>query len=217
MPASFNIEALKAQAIIARTYTIKALNTGKKLTDTTSTQVYKTDSELKSTWGSNYNTYYNKIKKAVDTTKDLILTYKGILIEAVYHSTSNGKTEDSSNVWKNSFPYLVSVDSPYDITNKNFKTTIFFTYNELSNKLNTTINYDTTFNIIHNESGRVSTITFNDITLTGVEFRSKLGLRSSDFILEKTNEGINITTKGYGHGVGMSQYGANGMANNGSN
>ena len=216
MPASFNIEALKAQSILARTYTIKAINTGKVLTDTTSTQTYKSNDELKTMWGSSYNTYYNKIKNAVDYTKGFVLTYNGNLIEAVYHSTSNGKTEYSENVWKYSFPYLSSVDSPYDITNKNFTFTTFFTYEELSKKLNTQINIDTIFNIILNNSSRVKTIEFNNITLTGVEFRTKLGLRSADFILDKTNEGVNITTKGYGHGVWMSQYGANGMANNGS-
>lgn len=217
MPALFNTEALKAQAILARTYTIKAINTGKRLTDTTNTQVYKSESELKNTWGSNYTTYYNKIKNAVDSTKSLVLKYNGTLIEAVYHSTSNGKTENSSNVWKYSFPYLTSVESPYDTTNSSFSKTTFFSYEELSNKLNTIITQDTIFNISLNESGRVKTIEFNNIILSGVEFRTKLSLRSADFTLEKTNDGINITTKGYGHGVGMSQYGANGFANNGYN
>ena len=217
MPASFNIEALKAQAIISRTYTLKSIETNKRLTDTSSTQVYKDNNELKSIWGSNYNAYYNKIKSVVDSTKGIVLTYNGNLIEAVYHSTSNGRTENSDNVWKYSFPYLVSVDSPYDSTNKSFIQTIFFTYEELSNKLNSIINIDTNFNITNNESNRVKNIEFNNIILTGVEFRTKLNLRSTDFILEKTTEGINITTKGYGHGVGLSQYGANGMANNGAN
>ena len=216
MPASFNIEALKSQAVVARTYTLKAIKNGKKLTDNSSTQNYKNNSELKSMWGSNYTTYYNKIKNAVDSTKGLYLSYNGEYIEAVYHSTSNGKTENSKYVWGNSFPYLVSVDSPYDSTNKTFLSTTFISNEILSNKLGQIITSETTYNIVsRNESGRVDTILIDNIFYTGVELRTKLGLRSTDFDIEITSDGINITTRGYGHGVGMSQYGANGMANNG--
>ena len=218
MPASFNIEALKAQAVVARTYALKAISNNKVLTDTSSTQNYKDNEGLKQMWGSSYDTYYNKVKNAVMDTKGYYITYNGKYIDAVYHSTSNGKTESSVNVWGNSFPYLVSVDSPYDNTNPSFIKTEFISYSELSNKLKMEINNDTEINIISKTiSNRVEYLKISDKQYSGVDFRNILGLRSADFSIEKIENGINFTTKGYGHGVGMSQYGANGMAKNGSN
>lgn len=216
MPASFNIEALKAQSVLARTYTLKSIRNGRKLTDNSSTQNYKSNTELEGMWGNNYNTYYNKVKNAVLSTSGEYLSYNGDYIEAVYHSTSNGKTEDSKYVWGNSFPYLISVDSVYDSTNKNFLYEVSFTNEEVSKKLGQSVNEETVYNITsRNESGRVESIFIDNILYSGVDIRTKLGLRSTDFVIEKTDNGIKVTTKGYGHGVGMSQYGANGMANNG--
>ena len=212
MPANFNIEALKAQSVIARTYAKKIILSGKILTDTTSTQVYKDNNELKSMWGSNYNKYFEKIKSAVISTSGEVLKYKGELIDAVYHSTSNGMTEDSFNVWGNSFPYLKSVESNYDKNVKSFEKTIFLSYSKVSELLGISVNNTTCFNIFsRNLSGRVSEILVNDKSYSGIEFREKLSLRSADFKITKTDEGIEITTYGYGHGVGMSQYGANEM------
>jgi len=216
MPASFQVEALKAQAIIARTYALKALKTNKALTDNSSTQNYKDINQLKQMWGNNFNTYYNKIKNAVNSTKGIYLTYKGQIIEAVYHSTSNGYTEASENVWGNFFPYLVSVESPYDNVNPSFEKEVFFSYDDIGNKLQFSVNKETIFNIVQYTSGkRVQIIEINGNNYTGVQFRNLLGLRSADFNIEKTDTGIKIITKGYGHGVGLSQYGANGMAKNG--
>lgn len=216
MPASFNMEALKAQAVIARTYALKAISKGQTLTDNSNTQNYKNNNELQNMWGSSYNTYYNKILTAVDSTKGLYLSYNNDFIEAVYHSTSNGKTEAAINVWGNSFPYLISVDSPYDSLNANFEMEKTISYNELSLKLKMEINIDTEFNILVKTQGdRVGTIQVNDQIYSGVDFRNILGLRSADFDITKTEQGIIFTTRGYGHGVGMSQYGANGMAKNG--
>ena len=218
MPASFDTEALKAQSIIARTYALKAKSKGQILTDSNSTQNYKNNSELQNMWGSSYNAYYNKIKNAVDSTTGKYLTHNGEYIEAVYHSTSNGKTENSINVWGNSFPYLISVDSPYDTINPSFYMEYELTYSELSDKLGMDINVNTEFNILnYTESGRVQTIEINNKIYSGVLFRNNLGLRSNDFEIEKTNHSFIFKTKGYGHGVGMSQYGANGMAKNGYN
>lgn len=216
MPALFNIEALKAQSIVARTYTLKAISSGKTLTDTESTQSYKDNTELKSLWGSNYNSYYNKIKSAVLDTKGMYLTYNGNYIEAVYHSTSNGKTEDSKNVWSNSYPYLISVDSPYDSLNPSFLYEVNISYNDLSSKLGINIDSNTDFNILEKTVGdRVSSIQINNKIYRGIEFRNILGLRSADFEIEKMDNYIKVKTKGYGHGVGMSQYGANGFAKHG--
>lgn len=218
MPASFHEEALKAQAIIARTYTLKALQRGLKLTDNNSTQNYKSNIELQKMWKNNYNTYYQKIKNAVDSTKGMYLTYNGEYIDAVYHSTSNGKTENSEYVWGNAFPYLVSVESPYDTSNSSFYNSVFIPFSTLSEKLQLNVNINTFFNIISKTTGgRVNKIEIDGKSYTGVEIRNMLGLRSADFELDVGSEGVIFKTRGYGHGVGMSQYGANGMAKNGYN
>ena len=216
MPALFHPEALKAQAIIARTYALKAMSKGKLLTDTSGTQNYKDNDQLKAMWGGNFNAYYTKVKDAVANTKGMYLTYNGNYIEAVYHSTSNGKTENSIYGWGNYYPYLVSVDSQYDDLNPSFLVSTTLSYDKLSTLLEIDINIDTEFNIVDKTDGnRVKTILVGEKSYTGTNFRNILGLRSADFDIEKTEDGVIFTTRGYGHGVGMSQYGANGMAKNG--
>ncbi len=217
MPASFNIEALKAQSILARTYALKSISNNKKLTDTTTTQVYKDNNQLKALWKNDYNTYYNKIKKAVNETKGLVITYNGKYIEAMYHSTSNGCTEDSANVWGNSYPYLTTVESPYDKNVSSYKRTVNFSYDDLSKKLKININKDSIIEYKRNDSNRVNYISIDGTVFKGTEFRTKLGLRSTDFALSLDENNVSITTYGFGHGVGMSQYGANEMAKNGKN
>ena len=215
MPASFNIEALKAQAILARTYALKSIKNGKKLTDTVSTQAYKDNSELQKLWKNDYTKYYEKIKKAVNETKGKVILYNIEYIDAVYHSTSNGKTENSKNVWKNILPYLVSVDSSWDKNVKSYKKETIFEINEFCNILKLDLEEPITYEIIHNETGRVRQITINNKTFSGTEFRNLLKLRSADFEIEINDEKVKVTTYGYGHGVGMSQYGANEMAKQG--
>lgn len=215
MPASFNIEALKAQAILARTYALKSIKNGKKLTDTVSTQAYKDNSELQKLWKNDYTKYYEKIKKAVNETKGKVILYNNEYIDAVYHSTSNGKTENSKNVWKNSLPYLVSVDSSWDKNVKSYKKETIFEINEFCNILKLDVEEAITYEIIHNQTGRVRQITINNKTFSGTEFRNLLKLRSTDFEIEINDEKVKVTTYGYGHGVGMSQYGANEMAKQG--
>lgn len=215
MPASFSSEALKAQAVIARTYTLKAIQNNRKLTDTVSTQVYKDNNELKALWGSSYNTYYNKIKNAVNKTKGLTVKYKGSYIEALYFSTSNGYTENSENVFTNAFPYLQTVESPWDKTIRSYLKTITLNYQDVLKKLGVN---DTRANIeiiSRNTSNRVSKIKVGDKEFTGAKFRTLLSLRSADFDIELNGDTLKITTRGYGHGVGMSQYGANEMAKQG--
>ena len=215
MPASFNIEALKAQSILARTYALKSIKNGKKLTDTVSTQAYKDNSELQKLWKNDYTKYYEKIKKAVNETKGKVILYNNEDIDAVYHSTSNGKTENSKNVWKNILPYLVSVDSSWDKNVKSYKKETIFEINEFCNILKLDVEEPITYGIIHNETGRVRQITINNKTFSGTEFRNLLKLRSADFEIEINDEKVKVTTYGYGHGVGMSQYGANEMAKQG--
>lgn len=216
MPASFSTEALKAQAVIARTYALKSIKNNRVLTDDSKTQNYKDNEQLKKMWGNSYNTYYNKIKNAVENTKGIYLTYNGNIIEAVYHSTSNGYTESSINVWENDYSYLISVESPYDSINTSFLKETFITYEKISKLLNITVTKETEFNILsYTSSNRVDIIEVDGKDYKGTNFRNLLGLRSTDFEIKKEENGINFITKGYGHGVGMSQYGANGMAKNG--
>lgn len=213
MPASFNIEALKAQAVVARTYTLKLIESGRVITDDVSTQVYKNNSELQSMWGSSYNIYYNKIKNAVTSTNKMCLKYNGVLIDAVYHSTSNGYTEDSVNVWGNNIPYLKSVTSPWDTSASSFLRSQTIDFEKITDVLGTDFNDSSSIEIIsRDDSNRISKIKFNENVYSGVEIRNKLGLRSADFDFDITGEGVVFTTRGYGHGVGMSQYGANAMA-----
>ena len=218
MPASFNIEALKVQAIIARTYTLKSIKRNKILTDTVDTQVYIDEEQMHDKWGSDFNKYYNKIKEAVTSTKDLVITYNNDYIDAVYFANSNGYTEDAKEVWGYNIPYLKSVECKYDINSTNYLRIKTISYEELSNKLNIPIdNTVEIYNILRNNSHRIISISINDKTYTGIEIRNILNLRSADFDISITDEGLEFTTYGYGHGVGISQYGANGMANNGYN
>lgn len=214
MPASFNIEALKAQAVVARTYTLKRIKSGMVLTDTISTQEYKDIGQLKEMWKGDFERYYNKIKSAVDATAGKYIIYKGDYIDAVYHSTSNGYTEDSIYVWGNSVPYLKSVESNWDRNASSYLRTEIKDYNVVLKLLGISITDDTPIEVLNrNESGRITSIKIGELIYDGVNLRNILGLRSTDFDIKQENGNLIFTTRGYGHGVGMSQYGANGMAN----
>lgn len=213
MPALFNSEALKAQSVAARTYALKKTSMGATLTATTSDQVYKTNDQLKAMWGNSYDTYYNKVKNAVLATKGEVMTYNGNYIDALYFSTSNGRTEDPIYVWSYTQPYLKSVDSKWDIGTTFFNATKTISKSEISSKLgvNLTSISEITINSL-TTGGRVNSVTIAGKEFTGVQIRTLLGLRSADFTVSESGNNIVFTTKGWGHGVGMSQYGANGMA-----
>ena len=216
MPASFNLEALKAQSVLARTYALKAKQTGKKLTDTVSTQSYIDIDQMKNKWGNSFNTYYNKIKNAVENTNGEYLSYNGNYIEALYHSTNNGKTESSLDVFGNYYPYLISVSSEYDKNASSYLRTISMPLDTISNKLGLSLNNDSVISILsYTDGGNIKEININGNNFSGKKVRELLGLRSADFDISISDNNANITTRGYGHGVGMSQYGANGMANAG--
>ena len=216
MPASFNFEALKAQSVLARTYALKAKQTGKKLTDTVSTQSYIDIDQMKNKWGNSFNTYHNKIKNAVENTNGEYLSYNGNYIEALYHSTNNGKTESSLDVFGNYYPYLISVSSEYDKNASSYLRTINMPLDTISNKLGLSLNNDSVISILsYTDGGNIKEININGNNFSGKKVRELLGLRSADFDISISDNNANITTRGYGHGVGMSQYGANGMANAG--
>ena len=216
MPASFSTEALKAQAIAARTYALKQIENNKTLTDTVATQVYKDNNQLKKIWGNSFNTYYSKVKNAVNATSGLVMYYNNTLINAFYHSTSNGFTEDATAVF-GAYPYLKSVESTVDKNVSSYLKTITMSYETISNKLKVPITSLSNIKIERNNSNHVSKIIIDNNTYDGVKFRTILGLRSTDFDITLNENNVIITTRGYGHGVGMSQYGAHEYAKLGWN
>lgn len=222
MPITFQEEALKAQAIAARTYVIRKMkinsNNDYDVVDTISDQVYIDDDELKNKWKTKYDEYLNKIKKIVIDTKGLYLTYNDEIIEPLFFSTSSGKTENSEEVFQTALPYLRSVDSSWDNISPVFNDLANMSLADFYTKLNLPYNETLNIKIIsYNVSGSIKTININNKNFSGKEVRNKLALRSSNFQIEKDNSNVKIKTKGYGHGVGMSQYGAEAMAKNKKN
>jgi len=221
MPASFNEEALKAQAIASRTYAVYKMQNSNGEYDVVtdvSNQGYITIEEMKNKWGNDFEKYYSKILNIVNSTKGKVMLYNNEIIEAYYFAMSNGYTEDVSLVFSEDRDYLQSVKSIYDNESlKNFEVTKTYSKKEICSKLNVNCNNISITNIERSDTGRVITLNVNDKQIKGTKFRSMIGLRSTDFDIKIDNENIIITTRGYGHGVGMSQYGANGMANAGYN
>ncbi len=215
MPASFNEEALKAQAIAARTYAMYKMKnsngTYDLVTDKTN-QVYITEDKMKSLWQENFDYYFEKIKKAVYDTKDLIMTYNGDVILSLYFARSNGKTEDAIAVFGSNQEYLKSVESPEE----NLTSEVTISKDKFCNKLNISCDAINISNVLKSSSGRINSLNINGKTFKGTEIRTLFDLKSTDFDISIGSE-IKFVTKGYGHGVGMSQYGANKLAQNGKN
>ena len=218
MPASFELEALKAQAIAARTYALfkKEHTSEQKITITTNDQVYLNDDQMRKKWQDDYNLYYNRVKSAVYDTKNMVLKYQNELIKPYYFSMSNGYTEDATYVFNESKEYLVSVDSlNEDEITDNISKTVVIHKNEFCKKLQISCDKIELSNIKKSASGRVYSLSINNKEFLGTDIRKLLELRSTDFNIVINDEDLYITTKGYGHGVGMSQYGANAMAKRG--
>lgn len=221
MPITFETEALKAQAVAARSYVLKKIEQNYKnnydVVDTVLNQVYLDDESLKNKWKDKYEERIQKIKKVVLDTKGEYLTYNGKVIEAFFFSTSSGLTENCEEVFVEALPYLRSVDSHYDEISPVYETEKIINYNDFCNKLGVE-NIPLNINVTKTTStGRIKNITINGVNFTGNQVTQKLGLRSNYFEIKQENNNIIIKTKGYGHGVGMSQYGANGMAKEGYN
>ncbi len=222
MYADFELEALKAQSLAARTYIVDLLLAdnvvgvpkGADVTDTELHQVYLNDAELKKSWGSDYSWKIKKIKEAVNATKGQILTYGGKPITATFFSTSNGYTENSEDYWKSSYPYLKSVASPWDKSSPKFYNNEMISVADFQKKLGVKLPAGNEIATVkaRTKGNRISKVVIAGKELTGKEVRESLGLKSSDFTLKRQGKNIIVTTKGSGHGVGMSQYGANGMA-----
>ena len=217
MPASFKIEALKSQAVASRTYVLKKTESNKKdydVEDNTSNQVYIDDAQMKEKWQGNYESNLQKVKEAVAATKGEVILYKNTIIDAMFFSTSNGYTENSGDVFSSNEPYLVSVSSSWDEK----ESPVFSSTNEFSKKnflfnLGLDTNSEIKIsNIKKTKTGRVKSIMINQKEFTSNEIRKAFSLRSTSFSIEQTSEKIIFHVNGFGHGVGMSQYGANGMA-----
>ncbi len=216
MPASFEMEALKAQAIASRTYALYRKTTTQSdeydLTDNTNTQVYLTIDAMKRKWGDDFQKYYDRVRSAVEATRGKVITYSGKVIEAFYFAMSGGYTQEAGYVFNENRDYLKSVESVYDNSDlKNYEVATEFERQNFKNKLNLTCEDLTVGDIKRNDRGYVETLTVCGKSFKGTHFRTLLGLRSTHLDIE-IGEKVKIITKGYGHGVGMSQYGANGYA-----
>lgn len=218
MPASFNLEALKAQAVASRTYALYKLSNIKNyvLSTSISDQVYLNESQMKAKWGNDYSYYYNRIKQAVDATKNQVLKYGDNLAITYYFAISNGYTDNAKTVFNDDKAYLVSVDSSWD-KNYSYISTFSMLKSNFCSRLNINCNSISINNVVRGDNHYVDEITINGIKFTGRQIFNKLNLKSHDFDLSVNGDYINITTYGFGHGVGMSQYGAQGMSTNGYN
>ncbi|MGY4688427.1 stage II sporulation protein D [Salibacterium sp. K-3] len=221
MPAEFEMEALKAQALTARTYAAKQLASPSKIdlpegalvTDTTMHQVYQSEEELKKAWGEDFEWKMDKVEEAVRATEGQVLTYEGKPITAAFFSTSNGYTENAEDYWQNPEPYLQSVESPWDEESPRYKNSIRIPVAEVEQALGISLqNGDTGTIVSRTESSRVEEMKIGGETFEGREIREKLDLDSTDFTVSRDGSSMIFSTKGWGHGVGMSQYGADGMA-----
>lgn len=223
MPASFEIEALKAQAVASRSYVLKKINDNKNnsydVVDTTSNQVYLDDDELKDKWKDNYTTYINKVREVVNETSMEYLEYNGSIANTMFFSTSNGYTEDSVVVFSEDIPYLKSVDSEWDSdVNSNFLYSENFSLKDFYEKLGLDYSKNLNVDILErSSSNRIVKLKINGVEFSGRDVYNKLKIRSTDFTVVQDGDNVIFKTKGYGHGVGMSQYGALGMAKEGYN
>ncbi|WP_102694388.1 stage II sporulation protein D [Rummeliibacillus pycnus] len=223
MPASFNLEALKAQAIASRTFALKRTNFGENAIEpNVSAQAFADEDQRRKDWGTSFEKNEKKIRKAVQGTKGQVLVYKDELITAMFFSTSNGHTESAKSYSGQSIPYLQSVSVPSnEKESPRYHTNYSFTLQQWNSIFNEQWTKEQIQNvkIYRNNSGRVETIKTGDYKWSGREVREKLQLASTDFIIKwnANKKMIQVTTTGYGHGVGMSQYGAKALAEKGAN
>ena len=217
VPISFDKEALKAQAVASRTYVMYHIQQSKDkdydVVDTVANQVFKSEEDLREKWGNKYTENMNKIKEVVIDTSGEYLTYEGKVIEAFFFSTSVGYTENSEDVFSQALPYLRSVESKWDEISPVYTDSVDFTKLEFFSQLELSYTESLKIEVLEQtKTGRVKKIRINGKEFTGKEVCGKLKLRSTCFTIREENGMVKIDTKGFGHGVGMSQYGAQGMA-----
>lgn len=221
MPIYFEKEAFKAQAVAARSYALKRIEYNVEsdydVVDSVINQVYLDNNYLKEAWGENYITNINKLREIVNETSLEYLDYNGEVIDAMFFSTSNGFTEDAAMVFNIDLPYLQSVKSSWDeVTSSAFRSVTSIDINDFYKKLG--LEYSDIFDykvLKRSSTNRIISLNINGVEFSGRALYDRLGLKSTDFSLRKEDNNIIINTIGYGHGVGMSQYGAQGMASEG--
>lgn len=223
MPASFHMEALKAQSVVARTYARKIGDAGTKhgtdtlCADPACCQGYQAPEVYLARGGT--QEHVDKMYQAVFATSDQALYYEGGLIEATYFSCSGGETEAAVAVWGTDFPYLQSVSSPGEEEAAYYRDSVDFMPSEFAQKLGITPSGRAASwlgTVTYTEGGGVATMEIGGKEFSGTEIRSRLGLRSTAMTISASDTRITVTTRGYGHRVGMSQYGADAMARTGS-
>lgn len=237
MPAEFPLDALKAQAVAARTYVVKRISAGgvdnplhagaDVCDDHRHGQAWLSREELKKRWGTvRYYSYYYKVKRAVDETRGQVLTYQGELIDPAYHASCGGRTENAEDVWKFEVPYLKSVACPYD-SDPNPVQSASFSFEQVDQALGTSLSAVPAagkekpardFKLVEKTAaGRPKILQIGSRQFPAVAVRDLLGLRSTRFTWDIEGDTVTFTTTGYGHGVGLCQYGARGMAEHGYN
>ncbi len=232
MPASFELEALKAQAAAERTYIYYQLAAGRKeahpnadvCTDPSCCNAWLSEEAAREKWGGDFDGWESRIEEAVAATDGQVALYDGQPILAVFHSSSAGKTAGAGDVWSGDMPYLRSVDSPEgEETVPNYYSAAEFTAAE-AKALLAQAHPELTFSggpdkwfgaVEKDESGRVGTVEVCGAPLRGVEVRRIFSLRSACFTIDAAADRVTFRVTGYGHGVGMSQYGANELARQG--
>ena len=232
MPASFETEALRAQAVTARTYTLYQMSIGANpnhpeadmCTDISCCQAYLDPEQAATNWGDGASAYAAKITDAVSSTDGQAIFYEGELIDAVFFSSAAGRTLDSVEVWGGSVPYLTGVESPEGEEVPNYHTTVTVPPEEfqaafLAQYPQADLSGDPSGwfqNLQPTSSGGVDTVDVGGVSVKGTALRSLFGLRSANFTVTTGADGVTFSVTGYGHGVGMSQYGANAMAKEGA-
>ena len=216
MPALFELDALRAQAIAARTYAMRILEHNDYISDTVMHQVFLDDDQLRERWGDHFDTHFSTIEEAVMSTLGIVLMYDDELITPMFFAMSSGATENSEDVFGTERPYLRSVASTGYEDHASFAVEEIFTLDELREAFNdSSITEDNISILAYSEGGNVDEVSIGSETYTGREVREILGLRSAAFSINSRRRGIRFTTYGHGHGVGMSQHGANVMARDG--
>ncbi len=229
MLPAFHDEALKAQAVAARTFAARMLKNGKHVDCTlcassSCCQAWKSGTELRKKLGSSFEISWEKAKSAVEATKGMVLTYGGNIIEAVYYSCSGGYSEPAKAVWGTDVPYLQAVESPGEEEAARYRESLRYSFGEFQAKLRSAradisipvIPQDWVGETVRSEGGGVETMVICGESFSGPQLRSIFSLPSTLFEMTVGNGEVIFDARGYGHRVGMSQYGADAMAREGS-
>lgn len=232
MPADFEAEALKAQAVAARTYLYAHIEQAQKgniseghngaavCTDYTHCQAYMSEDKRRESWGDAADANWEKVSGAVESTTGEIMTYNGETISAVFHSTSSGSTEAAADVWGSDVPYLQSVASVGDEQSPKYLSEVSMSEAEFKNIAEDKVNgidwsKGVVTDIVRSGAGGIISLKLGGVEVKGTDFRTMFDLRSTNVEITNENGSVKMSVKGYGHGVGMSQYGANYLASQG--